>query len=151
MEYHFKILFMGVLFLVSFLSDVVLNDFTRLPLKSWHSSDILNSLTSYFKNKSIVQSGVYAGVTVVMAYFLLMLLSNGVFPLRELVENSKKGILKSSNVTSLIHELLLAFVLGYVVDIFIHKTTIFGSSLNAYYAKAGAGLWAHWHLCLPFR
>lgn len=133
----FQLLFLSVLFLVSFFSDIVLNDLSRFPLTTLHSSSILKSLTPYFKSKSIIQSGIYAGLTVVVAYGLLMVLSFGKYPLRE-VMGKDRGFTKY---TSISYELFFAFILGYCVDFLIYKFNIFGTSLHHYYNIAGAGLW----------
>jgi hypothetical protein len=37
--------------------------------------------------------------------------------------------------------LLVAFPVGYIMDIVIFKTELFGSSLNPFYKIAGAGFW----------
>lgn len=133
----FQLLFLSVLFVVSFFSDIVLNDLTRFPLTTLHSSSILKSLTPYFKSKSIIESGIYAGITVVIAYGLLMFLSFGSYPLREVIE--KDWVFK--HYTTISYELVFAFILGYCVDFLIYKFNIFGTSLNNYYKIAGAGLW----------
>jgi hypothetical protein len=36
---------------------------------------------------------------------------------------------------------VLAFIIGYILDIAIDKLKIFGNRLNTYYKALGAGLW----------
>lgn len=143
----FQLLFLITLFCVSFMSDLILNDLTRSPLAKYHNGVIIKSLESYFKNKSLVESGVYASITVVVAYLCLMvlwsLLGMGMgmrmpsLPTRELVYSK----LNISTLKLLFYELIAAFILGYGIDILIDKMKIFGDSLDDYYAVAGAGLW----------
>jgi hypothetical protein len=51
------------------------------------------------------------------------------------------GFYVPNNNNELIKFLIIAFPLGYIIDIMIDKLKIFGSSLNLYYEAAGAGLW----------
>lgn len=136
-----QLLFIITLFCVSFVSDLVLNDLVRKPLASYHSSVIIKSLEGYFKEKSILVAGVYAGVTVVLAYAMLTLiwrtLGGGTLPARELIYSN----LTTSSVAQFGYELITAFILGYAIDILIHKMGIFGTSLDNYYAVAGSGFW----------
>lgn len=136
-----QLLFIITLFCVSFVSDLVLNDLVRKPLANYHSSVIIKSLEGYFKEKSILVAGVYAGVTVVLAYVMLMLiwhtLGGRTLPAREVVYSN----LTTASVAGFGYELITAFILGYAIDILIHKMGIFGTSLDNYYAVAGSGFW----------
>lgn len=137
----FQLLFLCTIFIVSFASDLILNDLTRQPLIKYHNNVIIKSLGSYFKDKGLVESGIYAGLTIVIAYILLMiglkLMGLGSIPSRELVYCK----LTTPSIKKLLLEILFAFILGYAIDILIDKYRIFGDSLNAYYTIAGSGFW----------
>lgn len=138
---RFQLRFVITLFFVSFMSDLLLNDLVRKPLSNYHNSIIIKSLESYFKDKSIIQAGSFAGLTVAIAYLLLMLIWNmlglGNIPTRELVYSKFNGNI----IITLLYELFGAFILGYIIDVIIHKLNIFGSSLDNYYTIAGSGVW----------
>ena len=36
---------------------------------------------------------------------------------------------------------ILAFIIGYIIDVIIYKIELFGKTLNPYYKAVGAGLW----------
>jgi hypothetical protein len=124
------IIFIIINFIVSALSDVSLNLLTRNSLTKDYNLKIILSLKPYFKNKSMIQSAVYAGITIIVALLINMLISKSIF-----------GFCVPSNNNELIKFILIAFPLGYIIDIMIDKFKIFGSSLNLYYKVAGAGLW----------
>jgi hypothetical protein len=136
LQHRFSILFIIVLFCVSFISDLILNDLTRHPLNKTHNSSIIKSLETYFSDKSIIISGIYAGLTVVISYLLLIML-NLISPLREAVYSK----LNNKTLYKLLTELCIAFIFGYIIDVVIYKARIFGSSLDNYYFVAGAGAW----------
>tara|TARA_Y100000816_G_C26096838_1_gene580608 strand:+ start:2102 stop:2554 length:453 start_codon:yes stop_codon:yes gene_type:complete len=122
--------FVFINFLVSFLSDIVLNDIANPPKPISFNSKIIDSLKPYFKNKSIIISGIYAGITICITLIGVSLLSK---------------IIYNFYVPNTLHELfkylVLAFPIGYIVDIGIDKLHIFGNSLVPYYKIAGAGFW----------
>ena len=124
------ILFIIIVFIVSLLSDILLNILSKNKLTKEYNFQIILSLKPYFKNKSMIQSAVYAGITIIVALLINMLISKSIF-----------GFCVPSNNNELIKFILIAFPLGYVIDIMIDKFKIFGSSLNLYYKVAGAGLW----------
>ena len=124
------IVFIIIVFIVSVLSDILLNLLSRNSLTKEYNFKIILSLKPYFKNKSMIQSSVYAGITIIVALLINMLISKSIF-----------GFCVPSNNNELIKFILIAFPLGYVIDIMIDKFKIFGSSLNLYYKVAGAGLW----------
>ena len=125
------ILYILLNFAVSFFSDVTLNDLSRPPLSNLIGNNtIIFSLRPYFQNKSIIQSGIYAGLTIVSALILNMFLSKIAF-----------GFYVPSKNIELMKFLLLAFPLGYVIDIFISRAHIFGGGLIKYYQVAGEGFW----------
>ena len=68
------ILFVIINFCIAYVSDNVLNDMSK------HSKiKAFKSLSPYFKKKSIVGAGIYAGLTVAVATILLMILYNTIF------------------------------------------------------------------------
>ena len=116
------VLFIIINFFVSYVSDNVLNDLSKYtPYKA------LTSLAPYFKNKSIVVAGIYAGLTVVFATILLMLFNrlflNTYFP-----ESRSQFIIT----------IFVAYVIGYALDVFIYKMNIF-DNLQLFYKMVGAG------------
>ena len=116
------VLFIIINFCVSYVSDNVLNDLSKYtPYKAF------TSLAPYFKNKSIVVAGIYAGLTVVFATILLMLFNrlflNTYFP-----ESRSQFIIT----------IFVAYVIGYALDVFIYKMNIF-DNLQLFYKTVGAG------------
>jgi len=124
------LLFIIIVFIVSALSDVLLNLLSRNSLTQKYNLKIILSLKPYFKNKSMIQSAVYAGITIIVALLINMLISKNIF-----------GFYVPRNNNELIKFLSIAFPLGYIIDILIDKLKIFGRSLDLYYKAAGAGLW----------
>ena len=51
------------------------------------------------------------------------------------------GFVIPTNFTDLFYFCILAFLIGYILDILIYKFKIFGDRLNDYYKTLGAGLW----------
>lgn len=124
------IIFIIINFIVSALSDVSLNLLTRNSLTKDYNLKIILSLRPYFKNKSMIECAVYAGITIVVALLINMLISKKLL-----------GFYIPHNNTELIKFIGIAFPLGYVIDIIIDKLKIFGNDLDLYYKTAGAGLW----------
>ena len=124
------IAFIIIVFIVSALSDILLNLLSRNPLTKEYNLKIILSLNPYFKNKSMIQSAVYAGITIVVALLINILISNKLL-----------GFYIPRNNTELIKFIGIAFPLGYAIDIIIDKLKIFGNELDLYYKAAGAGLW----------
>ena len=122
--------FIFVNFIVSIVSDIVLNDISNPPQPFPFSSKIIDSLVPYFKNKSIVLSGIYAGITICLTLIGVCILSKVLFDFY--VPYTLYDLLKFC---------VLAFPIGFVVDIGIDKLKIFGKSLDPYYKVAGAGFW----------
>lgn len=113
--------FLFINFIVSFFSDIVLNDLSK---------SVIPSLKPYFRNQSIIISAIYAGITIEIA----LLITIGFFYLlfQAFVPNTLK---------MLFFFCIIAFVIGYIADIFIDKMHIFGNRLDEYYRKLGAGFW----------
>ena len=124
------IIFIIINFIVSALSDVSLNLLTRNSLTKDYNLKIILSLKPYFKNKSMIECAVYAGITIVVALLINMLISKKML-----------GFYVPHNITELIKFIGIAFPLGYSIDIIIDKLKIFGNDLDLYYKTAGAGLW----------
>lgn len=122
--------FVFINFIVSFLSDVALNDIANPPKLIPFNSKIIDSLKPYFKNKSIVISGIYAGITICLTLLGVSLISKTIYNFHV-----------PTNFYELLKYLLLAFPIGYIVDIGIDKFNIFGKTLVPYYKIAGAGFW----------
>ena len=112
-------IFIVLNFLIGFISDIVLN-----------ITNIVPTLKSYFANKTILQSAAYAGLTIIVALLFVMGFSKVLFGF--LIPNTNAELVKYS---------ILAFTLGFLIDIFIYKMKVFGSSLDLYYKTSGAGFW----------
>ena len=78
----------------------------------------------------MIKCAVYAGITIVIALLINMLISKKML-----------GFYIPHNNTELIKFIGIAFPLGYAIDIIIDKLKIFGNDLDLYYKVAGAGLW----------
>ena len=117
------LLFFLINFCVAFVSDVALNDL------STHYG-FLPSLKPYYKNESILKMGLYAAIPISVALIITMFLYFAIF--RALLPN---------NYTQLFYFCIIAFVIGYILDVAIDKLKIFGSSLDQYYKEYGAGFW----------
>ena len=112
-------------FIVGFVADVALNDMSR-----YSDNEIMKSLQLYFREKSIVEAAVYAGITVVAVVLMIMYVTKKVY-----------GFHVPGTNNQLLYSIIVSFVLGFVADIVIDKLKIFGSTLDEYYRIAGAGLW----------
>ena len=124
------IIFIIIVFVVSALSDILLNLLSKNQLTKEYNLKIIMSLKPYFKNKTMIQSAIYAGITIIVALLINMLISKNIF-----------GFYIPRNNIELIKFISIAFPLGYAIDIMIDKLKIFGNSLDLYYKAAGAGLW----------
>ena len=115
------ITFILINFFVSFFSDIVLNDLSKY--KS------LKSLQPYFNNQSIIKCAFVAGLTVVIALLINMGCSYFLF-----------SFIVPTNFIQLTCFCILAFFIGYLIDIIIYKFKIIDGLTN-YYKVFGAGLW----------
>jgi hypothetical protein len=120
-------------FFIGFGSDLILNYVSRQP----YAPAAVKALELYFDRKTNMsaplrhfESAVNAGLTIVSALIITMLLSQLIL-----------GFLHPSTINELGWFIVIAFCVGYVADILIHKLRIFGNTLNKYYSLAGAGLW----------
>ena len=117
------VIFIILNFLVGFMSDIILNDLST-------NYGIIFSLKSYFYKQSIIKCAIEAGLTIVIALLITMFISFILFK-----------FIMPYNLFSLGQFLILAFSLGYLIDIFIEKNKIFGNRLNDYYKQVGGGFW----------
>jgi len=119
---HSIIVFMFLNFAVSFASDIILNDLST-------NFNIVKSLQPYFYKQSIIKCASNAGVTILFALVINMVFSYFLF-----------GFVVPKSFTDLFYFSILAFLIGYILDILIYKFKIFGVRLNDYYKTLGAGL-----------
>jgi hypothetical protein len=117
------IIFTFLNFAVSFMSDIILNDLST-------NFNMVTSLKSYFYKQSIIKSAFDAGITILFALVITMFFSYFLF-----------GFVIPNNFTNLFYFCILAFFIGYILDILIDKLKIFGDRLNIYYKQLGAGFW----------
>jgi hypothetical protein len=117
------ILFLFLNFAISFMSDIILNDLST-------NFNIVTSLKSYFYKQSIIKCAFDAGATILFALAINMCFSYFLF-----------GFIIPENFSNLLQFCMLAFLIGYMLDILIYKFKIFGDRLNDYYKTLGAGFW----------
>ena len=122
--------FIFIVFVVSVMADITLNDLSRKPLSKHITSPIILALRPYFKEKSILVAGVYAGVTVVLALFVSMYVSKYL---------QKTFIPRNWKELALF--MVISFPIGYIFDVLIAKFDLFGDSLQPYYKATAPGLW----------
>lgn len=116
------VLFIIINFCVSYVSDNVLSD-----LSKYTHVKAFTSLAPYFKNKPIVLAGIYAGITVAFATTLLLLFT----------QQFLNTYLPTTN-SEFAATILIAYVIGYALDVFIYKMNIF-DNLEPFYKIVGAG------------
>jgi hypothetical protein len=125
------LLFIIINFCVAYVSDNILND-----LSKYSKVKAFKSLSPYFKKKSIVGAGVYAGLTVTFATILLMILYNIIF--NTYLPNASSFNYLSSTFMVYFIFFILAYFIGYALDVFIHRMNIF-DNLQPFYNEVGAG------------
>jgi hypothetical protein len=122
-----------IYFFVGFFSDIVLNYLSRQT----YAPDSVRALYVYFFRKLSytrspllrdLVSAINAGLTIVAVLLLTMFASHYVFHFTH-----------PRTLRELLKFMLLAFPLGYIADVFIYKTELFGPTLNPFYKIAGAG------------
>lgn len=116
--------FIFINFIVGFISDIVLNDLSRMKNIDM---PIIKSLQPYFNKKSIVEAAFYAGLTVVLTLIPILILHKYLLPIFDIPE--------------LLLLIILGFIIGYIIDIFIEKIDIFGPTLHPYYKLASSGFY----------
>ena len=125
------IFFVVINFCVAYVSDNVLNDLSK------HSKiKAFKSLSPYFKKKSIVGAGIYAGLTIAVATILLMILYNTIF--NSYLPNTSSFKYSSSTFMAYFVFFIIAYFIGYALDVFIYKMNIF-DNLQTFYKEVGAG------------
>lgn len=124
------VVFIIIVSIISALSDIILNVLSKNQLTKEYNLKIILALKPYFKNKSMIESAVYASITIIIALLINMFISKNIF-----------GFYIPNNNVELIKFICIAFPIGYIIDIMIDYYKLFGDSLNLYYKTAGAGLW----------
>ncbi len=125
------ILFIIINFCVAYVSDNVLND-----LSKYSKVKAFKSLSPYFKKNSIVGAGIYAGLTVGVATTILMILYKVVFNTYLPYTNSHQ-LLSTTFMVYFIF-FILAYFIGYAMDVFIYRMNVF-DNLQSFYKEVGAG------------
>lgn len=125
------LLFVIINFCVAYVSDNILND-----LSKYSKIKAFKSLSPYFKKKSIVGAGIYAGLTVAFATVLLMFMYNIVF--NTYLPNSSSFKYFSSTFIVYFTFFILAYIIGYLLDVFIYRMNVF-DNLQPFYNEVGAG------------
>jgi len=113
--------FIFLVFVISFLSDIVLNDLSKY---------YITSLRPYFHNYSILKCALDAGLTVLVGLAVTMCISSIVL-----------GFSLPNTFITLFYFCGIAFVVGYILDKLIYKLNIFGNRLDLYYKTYGSGSW----------
>lgn len=133
MNYNNRIavLFVIINFCVAYVSDNVLND-----LSKYSKIKAFKSLLPYFKKKTIVGAGIYAGLTIAIATILLMILYNAIF--NSYLPNASSFYFSSSTFMVYFIFFIIAYFIGYALDVFIYKMNIF-DNLQTFYNEVGAG------------
>ena len=116
------LLFILINFCVAYVSDNVLND-----LSTYSNVTVFSSLSPYFKNKSIVVAGIYAGLTVAIATIALILLYRMAF-----------NVYFPNAPSTYVVFFVMAYAIGYALDVFIYKMNVF-NNLQPFYNEVGAG------------
>ena len=75
--------FIFINFIVGFISDIVLNDLSRMKNIDM---PIIKSLQPYFNKKSIVEAAFYAGLTVVLTLIPILILHKYLLPIFDITE-----------------------------------------------------------------
>jgi hypothetical protein len=114
-------IFILVAFVVGFICDVVLNDLSK-------RTKLFSSLTPYYNSESITKLAIYSGIIISGATIILMLLFFLLF---------KKYL--PTNMFETLMFFLIAYIWGYILDVVIDKTELFGKLLKPFYKEFGSG------------
>lgn len=117
-------------FVVSFISDIILNDLTNKRFENNKYLKRISTLKPYFIDKLITISGIYAALTITIALIPVSFTTHYIL-----------NFLYPKNTEELIKYCLIAFVYGYIIDIIIDELKIFGTKLDEYYEEFGRGFW----------
>ena len=133
MNYNNRIavLFVIINFCVAYVSDNVLND-----LSKYSNIKAFKSLLPYFRKKTIVGAGIYAGLTIAIATILLMILYNAIF--NSYLPNTSSFNFSSSTFMAYFIFFIIAYFIGYALDVFIYRMNVF-DNLEPFYKEVGAG------------
>lgn len=115
-------IFLVINFIVSFISDI----FLRVLSINYN---IITSLKPYFRSITIIESCLYASIIIEIALIITIFFSKFI-----------NGFIIPNNNIELLRFSLLAFIIGYIIDILIYKTRLF-NNLDLYYKENGAGFW----------
>jgi hypothetical protein len=113
--------FLFVVFVVAFICDVILNDLSR-------RTKVLASIRPFYDSDSITKLAIYSGIIISSATILLMLIFFAVF---------KKYL--PSNMFEILIFFLMAYIVGYILDVLIDKTELLGKSIKPFYKEFGSG------------
>ena len=113
------LIFVLLNFFIGFFSDIVLNITNFVP-----------SLKPYFKNKTIMGSAFYAGLTIVVALLITEAVSSMIF-----------GFSIPLQMEQFYKFIVLTAIVGYLADWYIYKAKVFGQDLDQYYKTLGIGFW----------
>lgn len=122
------ILFVGINFLITFICNLLLNDLSNNKIISTNLS-LIYSFQEYFKDKSILLAAFYPSIILAIFVFFVIILS--------------KFILKfwiPENINNLIKFNIIALIMGFIMNLFIRYSKIFGNSLNNFYKKNGSSI-----------
>lgn len=125
------ILFVIINFCVAYVSDNILND-----LSKYSKIKAFKSLLPYFKKKSIVGAGIYAGLTVAFATIIVMIFYKIIF--NTYLPDTKSLTYYFSVFMMYFTFFVIAYIIGYALDVFIYKMNIF-DNLQPFYNEVGAG------------
>ena len=125
------ILFVIINFCVAYVSDNILND-----LSKYSKVKAFKSLLPYFKKKSIVGAGIYAGLTVAFATIIVMIFYKIIF--NTYLPDTKSLTYYFSVFIMYFTFFVIAYIIGYALDVFIYKMNIF-DNLQPFYNEVGAG------------
>ena len=118
MSFTTGILFNGI---TGAVADIALNDLSKM--------NNFANLRPYFEDKYITQAALYAGTTTLIGSIVVFIMTTVTF-----------GYTIPTNLVQTIFTLCVAFMIGYGLDVFIHKKKMF-KGLDEYYKEHGSGFW----------
>jgi len=121
------LLFIFINFIVSAISDMVLQYFAFKP----NANSRLKALRPYYNYYGKLASVVLAGITVCSLLLIHLFLFKTIFDV----------YLPTHSVKLIIYFLISSLILGYVSDYLIHTLHVFGNTLNEYYKIKNAYIW----------
>ena len=125
--YTLRFRFTLVLFIVSALSDIVLNYFSQQN----NANSTLKSLRPYYNKYGDILTPIIAGITILTVYLINVAIFKGV--LRLLPDSYLRMLDRSGQ--SITFFIFLAIILGILADVIIHNLHVFGNSLDQYYKQ----------------